>query len=227
MPDLLVVTGTDTGVGKTWVSCRLAAALKRHDIDVIAVKPLESGTAIALDPEEDGVRLARATGQSSPDAALRRYRAPLTPADAAVLEGGEVDMEAVEREMLALAAPHTLTLIEGAGGLLAPLTSDRTVLDIAVTYGARVLVVAANRLGMLNHTRLTLAALDAAGVTCVGVVVNTIAPPHATTTSDPSIVRNLAMLREVDPGVPLVETTASGWEEVVLSWLLLRPRREP
>ncbi len=219
MPDLVMVTGTDTGVGKTWVTCAVARALSERGIDVLALKLAESGTAESVQQDEDGVLLANATGQDCPTAALRRYRAPLTPADAAALEGLDTDMPAIEREMLRHAAPHRLTLVEGAGGLLAPLATDRTLLDVATTHGARMLVVAADRLGMLNHTLLTLAALDGAGVTCAGVIVNTV--DGITTTEDRSVGRNLAMLREVDPGVPLVETTTPDWPETVVGWLQL------
>lgn len=220
MPDLVMVTGTDTGVGKTWVTCALAHRLRERGTDVLTLKLVESGTADSVQPGEDGVLLANATGQDSPTAALRRYRAPLTPADAAALEGLEVDMPAIEREMLRHAAPHRLTLVEGAGGLLAPLATDRTLLDVAATHGARVLIVAANRLGMLNHTLLTLAALDDGGVTCLGVVVNT--RGGIETTEDQSVGRNVAMLREVDPGMPLVETNTPDWTDTVIDWLLLR-----
>lgn len=219
MPDLVMVTGTDTGVGKTWATCALAQRLRERGTDVLALKLVESGTAESVQSGEDGVLLANATGQDAPTAALRRYRAPLTPADAAAIEGIEVDMPAIEREMLRHAAPHRLTLVEGAGGLLAPLAIDRTLLDIAATHGARVLVIAANRLGMLNHTLLTLAALDGAGVTCAGVIVNTV--DGINTAEDQSVGRNFAMLREVDPGMPLVETTRPDWTDTVIGWLQL------
>ncbi len=219
MPDLVIVTGTDTGVGKTWVTCAVARALSERGIDVLALKLAESGTAESVQQDEDGVLLANATGQDCPTAALRRYRAPLTPADAARLEGLEVDMPAIEREMLRHATPHRLTLVEGAGGLLAPLATDRTLLDVAATHGARMLVVAADRLGMLNHTLLTLTALDGAGVSCAGVIVNTV--DGINTTADRSVGRNAAMLREVDPGVPLVETATPDWTETVVGWLQL------
>lgn len=219
MPDLVMVTGTDTGVGKTWVTSALARALRERGVDVLALKLVESGTTESVQPGEDGVLLADATGQDAPRAALRRYREPVTPSLAAELDGTEVDMPAIEREMLAFAGSHRVTLVEGAGGLLAPLATDCTLLDLAATHGARVLVVAADRLGMLNHTRLTLAALDRAGVTCAGVVVNTIDGNQMT--DDHSVGRNIAVLRTVDPGMPLVETTASGWPDTVIGWLQL------
>jgi len=219
MPDLVMVTGTDTGVGKTWVTSALARALRERGVDVLALKLVESGTTESVQPGEDGVLLADATGQDAPRTALRRYREPVTPALAAELDGTEVDMPAIERELLAFAGSHRVTLVEGAGGLLAPLAADCTLLDLAATHGARVLVVAADRLGMLSHTLLTLAALDGAGVTCAGVVVNAIDRDEMT--GDRSVGRNTMMLRAVDPGIPLVETNTAGWQDTVLGWLQL------
>jgi dethiobiotin synthetase len=212
-----MVTGTDTGIGKTWVTCRLVEELHARGTMVRAVKLLETGTAIEPAETEDGVRLARAAGQSQPPAALRRYRAPLTPADAARLEGEPVELAPLEAEMVRIASEAEITLVEGAGGLLAPLNYRRTLLDIARRHDTPVLVVAADRLGTLNHTLLTLSMLDFSGVYCLGVVMNRL--PEADAARDASVSRNAAMLHEVRPGTPLVETAHPGWEATVLGWL--------
>src|SRR6185436_1437495 len=86
----LVVAGTDTGVGKTWVCAALARALVERGLRVTAVKPVESGCGETVGPEEDGVVLAEATGQERPREALLRLRAPVAPPVAADLEGVEV-----------------------------------------------------------------------------------------------------------------------------------------
>lgn len=216
-PSLVFVTGTDTGIGKTWVTCRLAAALRERGTRVRAIKLLETGTEPDPHPDEDGVRLAQAAGQETPGAALRRYRAPLTPADAAQLEGTTVELAPLEAEMIRIACEAECTLVEGAGGLLAPLNHRRTLLDVARRHAASVLVVAADRLGTLNHTLLTLSMLDFSGVRCAGVVMNRL--PDADPARDPSIGRNAATLHAVRPATPIVETAHPGWDEVVLGWI--------
>lgn len=216
-PRLWIVTGTDTGIGKTWVTCRLAETLRARGTRVRAIKFLESGTDPEPSESEDGVKLARAAGQASPSAALRRYRAPLTPADAARLEGQTVELAPIETEMIRIACEAESTLVEGAGGLLAPLNHRRTLLDVARRHAASVLVVAADRLGTLNHTLLTLSMLDFSGVPCAGVVMNRL--PDADPATDPSVGRNAATLHEVRPATPIVETAHPGWDEVVLGWL--------
>lgn len=200
----LVVTGTDTEVGKTWVGCRLAEALRDGGAIVRAVKPLESGCAAGEpDPGEDGVLLARAAGQASPGAALVRLVAPVAPPVAAEREGRALDWEALVRSTREAVAGAQVALVEGAGGLLSPLTWDHTAVDLAKALEAEVLVVAPDKLGVINHVRLTLAALRAAGLTCPGVVLS--APEIA----DAATGANAASLGRL-PEVPAVWSAARG-----------------
>lgn len=215
MGRIVVVTGTDTGVGKTWVGCALGEALYGSGRDVRAVKLVETGTPPEPSAEEDGVRLARATRQVAPRHALRRYRTPVAAAEAADLEDSPFDLTATIAELLQVASGAELTLVEGAGGLYAPLTWRRNLLDVARRLGAPVLLVAADRLGTLNHALLTLALLDLSGTTCCGVVMN--AMPGGG--DDVSRGRNAAALRRVRPDVPVVETAAAGWVEQVMGWV--------
>lgn len=198
-PRPVVITGTDTGVGKTYVGCRLARALRAEGVDVRAVKPLESGCAPGVPgANEDGARLARASGQPRPTAALVRLIAPLAPPLAAEREGRELDFDAlVDVTRFALEGAD-VALVEGAGGLLAPLTWERNALHLAEELGAACLVVAADRLGTLNHALLTVGALHAAGVACLGVVMS--APDRDG--ADLSTGTNAAALRRALAGVP-------------------------
>jgi dethiobiotin synthetase len=167
---ILVVTGTGTDVGKTVVTAGLGRALTELGVHTIAIKPVESG--IAAGGPEDGALLAESTGQAAPLEALTRLEAPLAPPVAAELEGIALDEGAWTRTVLEAAATADLVLVEGAGGLLSPLTWERTLLDLAGTWGAEALIVADHRLGVLSHTRLTLAALENAGVQTRAIVLN-------------------------------------------------------
>ncbi len=193
----LVVAGTDTGVGKTFVACCLLAVLRARGVRVRAMKPVESGCAATVNADEDGSRLAHAAGQTEPGSSLVRLAAPLAPPDAADLEGARLDYGAWLSTARRLASACELLVVEGAGGLLSPLTWERTVLDLAVDTHARALLVAADRLGSINHTRLCALALAQRGVPLAGIVLSAPREPDGATG------RNAAALARVLPGIPL------------------------
>src|ERR671920_663513 len=91
----ILVTGTDIGVGKTWVACALARALVDADKQVVAIKPVETGCSGQPSESEDGVRLARATGQSQPAHAILRLPEPLAPVLSSERAGAEIDFDAL------------------------------------------------------------------------------------------------------------------------------------
>jgi dethiobiotin synthetase len=157
---VIVVTGTDTGVGKTIVSAALAAL---SDQRVAYVKPAQTGD------DDDAATVARLAGVETH--VLARYRDPLAPATAARREKRPaVTPAAVAEYVRGLDAG--LVLIEGAGGLLVRFDDDGgTLADVAELLQAPVLVVARAGLGTLNHTALTLEALRARDIECLGVVI--------------------------------------------------------
>ena len=206
-PLRVVITGTDTSVGKTFVGCALARALVARGIPTLAVKPVESGCAKLASTEEDGFLLAAATGQTQPLAALVRLAQPVAPPVAAALENLELSLEdwvgriaALESAAFEDAAPGLprITLVEGAGGLMSPLTATADTRDLILALGAEVLLVTANRLGTLNHTRLTFEALESHGVAVRAVVLSACHDPDASAAS------NGTELRRWSP-VPIIE----------------------
>lgn len=214
---ILFVTGSDTGVGKTFVSAALLRAWADAGRDVAGVKPVETGCGSAIAPGEDGAILAAASRQRSPRAALTRLGMPVAPPVAADAEGAVLSIEhwldAIER----LSEQHERVLVEGAGGLLSPLTWRANLRDLIATVDARALVVASDRLGSINHALLTLEAL---GRRAVGVVFS--APAQA----DASTGINADALRRVAPGVRVAALGRHRtWEEAaaemsaVASWV--------
>lgn len=172
----LFITGTDTGVGKTYVACGIAKELRGRDIDAGVMKPVETGCRSrkgVLVPR-DALALARAAAVKDPLALVNpyRFRNPLAPAVAASLEGGAVRVERIRKAFDELQRKHEYLLVEGAGGILVPLTRDQSFLDLARALDLPVLVVARPGLGTINHTLLTIEALRTRGITIAGVVIN-------------------------------------------------------
>ena len=165
-----VVTGTDTEVGKTVVGAGLSRAWADAGLTVVAVKPVESGCDGGH--IEDGVCLATASRQSAPKAALRRYTVPVAPPLAAEMAGETLTFAPLVEETIALTEHADVALVEGAGGLLSPLTWEHTAIDLAKALDARLIVVAADRLGTLNHTQLVLQAADTAGLEVAALVLS-------------------------------------------------------
>jgi dethiobiotin synthetase len=221
----LVVTGTDTGVGKTWAGAALARALARRGHRVTAVKPIESGCG--ENPEmEDGALLASATDQQRPRRALLRLRAPVAPPVAADLEGVEIDADAILVEIVELASASDIVLVEGAGGLCSPLTWDADLLDLAEALHASVLLVGSDRLGVVNHVVLTLNTLLASTVSLLGVVLTAPATDDASTGTNADVLRRVLGGRDSGVAYDRVVTVPRGdWRDTtheldtVVSWV--------
>ena len=171
----LFITGTDTGVGKTFIACALATALRARGRRVAVMKPIETG--VEREPE-DALRLAAAAADPSPldDVCPYRLRAPLAPAVAAHLEGVAIDVERIVRLVAQRSAAADVLLVEGAGGLLVPLAGRTTWLEFAARCRLPVLIVAANRLGVINHCALTARVANTAGLLVRGFVLSETSP---------------------------------------------------
>ena len=199
--DILYVTGTDTEVGKTFVSVALLTRWHVQGRTLRAIKPAESGTEGAQPGErEDGVRLAQASGQPEPRAALQRLRAPLAPPLAADQDAVALDFPGWIAALDAHRLADGITLVEGAGGLLSPLTWTEDLRDLIAARPGKVLVVCANRLGAVHQCRACLAALDSLPHRGVAVVLNAGDPKDLAARS------NATLLRAVEPHVRVWET---------------------
>ena len=204
---VVCITGTDTDVGKTLVTAALGAALVEQGRSVVAIKPVESG--IELDGVEDGVLIAEATGQSAPLQALTRLLAPVAPPVAADSEGVLLDTGLWTEAVIQLEHSVDVTLVEGAGGLLSPLTWDKNLRDLARTWRATAIVVAVDKLGTLNHTLMTLDLLESAGIRPLGVVLNTLS-------NDSSTGSNAGVLKRMRPSLEVVTVPNVGsWREAI------------
>lgn len=165
------VTGTDTGVGKTHVTALLARLARADGRSVVACKPVASG--VDDGPGDDALALAAAAGHAP--CVFATFRAPVSPHRAALLEGRSAPTDLAER-IAALSAD--VVLVEGVGGWRVPLSLDppRFVDELARATGPDVVVVAADRLGVLNHTLLTVESVRGAGFRVSAVVLNATSP---------------------------------------------------
>lgn len=195
---VLVVTGTDTGVGKTVVTAALACHARQAGIDVAVCKPVQTGIDAG---DDDLAEVARLSGVSEL-AGFGRYPQPLAPVAASEAAG----MPLPTREQLValigeLDRPGRLTLVEGAGGLLVELGENGvTARDLATAFGAAVLVVVSPSLGTLNHTALTLESLAARKLSCAGLVIGSWPPsPGVVETTNRSALARLAPVRGALP----------------------------
>ena len=170
LPPVVLVTGTDTDVGKTVVTAAVVATALSVGLRVTAYKPTQTGVA----PGEPGdmAEVERLTRVATVEGV--RLRAPMAPRPAARLEGAGLPTLADHvGRVAALAANHDLVVVEGAGGLLVELTDvGETLADLASALtDSGVVVVARSALGTLNHTMLTREALSRRGIRQLGVVI--------------------------------------------------------
>ena len=216
----ILVTGTDIAVGKTWVACSLARALQQAGKRVIAIKPVETGCSGQPGNSEDGARLARATGQSAPTHAIIRLGQSLAPVLASERAGDEIDFDALVLKIERFADQAEYAILEGAGGLLTPITWEWNMAEVARSLGAAALVVGADRLGTINATLLTLSAIELAGLPCLGVILTSPEKPDASARTNAAAI---ARLSGIDRVLTLRQTQdeqgAAKALEPVLGWL--------
>jgi len=221
----LFVTGTGTDIGKTYVSCALIRALKALGATVDAFKPVVSG----FDPRDaagsDPARLAAALGD--PGAVLRiaprRYRAPLSPNIAARLEGQALLLDDMVIDAVARTAElrDGLLLVEGAGGVMSPLTDGETNLDMIAALGAPTLLVAGSYLGTISHVLTALVALRGARAPVAAVVISE-------SLDAPDLGQTARALAPFLDGVPLfLAPRGESWDAGALADHLLLHRETP
>lgn len=206
----LLITGTDTGVGKTWISCLLLKLLHGHGLRVGAYKPVCSGAEPGADGRpfwNDVVQLQtvceqlataapQLTGTDSPETAGTRrqitaqlicpqtFVAPLAPPVAARLEGRTVDEQLLRDGLFRWHGLADTVVVEGAGGLLSPLSEHDTTVNLARDLQCPLIIVAANRLGVVNHTLLTLQVARQHQLDVAAVILNDATPDLTEDISD-------------------------------------------
>jgi dethiobiotin synthetase len=176
----VLVTGTDTGVGKTWIAAGILRRLRAAGVDAVPMKPVQTGATRDASgrlaaPDLEAVLAAAGL---APDAAEGedlcpyRYEPACSPHLAARLAGRPIDLARIVAGAGRLSARHQAVVVEGAGGVRVPLGPGTTLLELAAALALPALVVARAGVGTLNHVLLTLDALRRADVAVAGVVLN-------------------------------------------------------
>ncbi len=176
MPKGIFITGTDTGVGKSVVAAALAALLHARGVNVGVMKPVTSGCReeSGRPVSDDAELLARGAGLAGVDADMAPYilHRPIAPSEAASLDGTQISFRLIGEAFGRLAARHDFVIVEGAGGLMVPLTGELLIADLVIYLQLPLLVVARPALGTVNHTLLTCYSARQLGITARGVVIN-------------------------------------------------------
>ena len=201
------ITGTDTGAGKTYATALLIRHLRARGLDTVGFKPICCGSR-----EDAEILRAAADGVLSLNEVNPVwFRAPAAPYTASLIENRAVDLALIREGYAALRARHRSVLVEGVGGWLVPILKDYAVADLARDCGLPVVVVARNRLGVLNHAALTVYHIRATGQECAGLILND-GPADPGPPDDEQAVAtatNRAVLEEW-LGAPLLHVLSSG-----------------
>jgi dethiobiotin synthetase len=183
----IFIAGTDTGVGKTLVSAAILTILRERGFDAVPMKPVQTGAKrrgpVWFAPDLD---FCLAAARMKPTTNERRlmspccFSKPCSPHLAAAIEGRRISIAKLLRSFEMLERRHEVVVAEGAGGLLVPISAGQTMLDLIKALALPVVLVARSGLGTINHTLLSLAALEQAGLSVLGVVFNKTEPSMET-----------------------------------------------
>jgi dethiobiotin synthetase len=173
------ITGTDTNVGKTVCTAFLAAVALSHGHRVCVYKPVQTGLADPSQPVSDPEQVAEWLGHPERLTIECSYRFNPPVAPLVADPEGTIDLEKIQADFRCLQASHDVVLVEGAGGVAVPFTTEFDTRDLIQHLGIPTIVVARPDLGTINHTRLTLEGLQAKGVPVAGVLVSGY-PEHTT-----------------------------------------------
>jgi dethiobiotin synthetase len=223
-PPGLFITGSDTGVGKTYVAALIARALRKQGHAVGVYKPVASGCRKIRGRliSEDARSLWHAAGRPGALSHVcpQMFRAPLAPHLAAAAEGRAIDARMLRDGIRYWQKRSDIVLVEGAGGLMSPLTSDEYNADLAYDLGYPLVVVVPNRIGAINQALVTLiaAATFRNPLRIAGIVLNQAAAEQAGDPSAASNVHEIAARGEV-PVLAEVCYASEQWPGA-LSWAI-------
>ncbi|BCX47301.1 ATP-dependent dethiobiotin synthetase BioD [Haloferula helveola] len=197
------VTGTDTGVGKTYFSSLLIRALREARVDAVGYKPVCCGD------RDDAVALSEASAGLDIDTVNPVHlQAPVAPQVAAMLSNMEINPSSLVASFKLLEKEHQKVVVEGAGGWRVPLVEGYDMADLATDLALPVIVVVGNRLGALNHTILTVEDIRASDLEVAGLVINNLQEEQ-----DTAAITNKGVIEKLT-GAPIIAEIIHGQDFV-------------
>jgi len=176
MSKAFFVTGTDTEVGKTHVTCLLLKQYAAQGLKVIGMKPIAAGCELVNGAwvNEDVQKLIAASNITAPLDLINPYRfkEPIAPHLAAEKAGVTIEVDKIVNAFKQLQAMADVVIVEGAGGFLVPLNAKANMADLAIALGLPTILVVGMRLGCINHSLLTVEAIKVRGLGLHGWVAN-------------------------------------------------------
>lgn len=194
----IFITGTDTGVGKTIVTGLLAKFLRDKSLSPVTQKWIQTGCEDFSDDIQTHLDIAGLTRNDIkdhlPQIAPYIFPLPASPHLSAEKQNASIDPGVIKSRFLSLTRNYDFVLVEGVGGLLVPLDRSTLVIDIAQELSLPVLIVAANKLGAINHTLLTIEALKTRNMQIAGIIFNSISDDENNIISrdNPKIVSDIS-----------------------------------
>jgi dethiobiotin synthetase len=170
------ITGTDTGVGKTFIAAKLIRSLVKNGIRAVPLKPIETGCPVKDDKlnSVDAIELKKAAQVDVPLELVNPYtfQYPLAPSVACELEGRRIEIEKIKDVFYTLSRQFDFVVVEGAGGLMVPIVGAYFFADLAYDMALPLIVITRPGLGTINHTLLTVQAARSWGLNLFGIVIN-------------------------------------------------------
>ena len=183
MKQAFFITGTDTGVGKTHVACKLIQQYVAQGYKVIGMKPVAAGSDFINGEwvNDDVLKLEAASNVKAPRELVNPYsfKEAVAPHIAAEIAGVEIKIEVIQQAFEQLKKMTDIVIVEGAGGFLVPLNNQQSMADLPAVLDVPVILVVGMKLGCINHSLLTVEAIKARGLTLHGWVANQIEPDMA------------------------------------------------
>ena len=217
------ISGIDTGIGKTVVAGRMCRALQEAGRDWISVKMVQTGCDGSSE-DLDAHRALAGVGRFPEDeeglTAPQIFKFPASPLLAAALEGRTVDLKRIAASVETCAKRHEIVIVEGAGGLLVPLTEETLTADFVAEQGWPLILVASGRLGAINHILLSMEAAKARGIPFAGIVMNDYpqADPLLFEDARKAVARALKRMGIACPVISHTSKNNAEWENMNISF---------
>jgi dethiobiotin synthetase len=218
---VVFITGTDTGVGKTFIATQLVKGFQNLNYKVGYFKPIETG----CDPIcNDVFNVTQLTGQMFDEAIVYSFHEPAAPYSAEQKEKKKIDIQKIKNRFEKLKSKYEFLVVEGAGGLLVPITKQNgkifTYLDLIKELNTPVIIVARASLGTINHSVLTLRCLQNENIQINGIILNKYPPkPNWVEKTNPDIIKEMGGISKVIT-IPITDKELSKEEIMKLQMLV-------